>query len=292
LILVTVVLMLLGLLPHALWLLGDWSTATAGSLRKMGVDDQIDLMTGITAVGAGLGQFLGLFAVVAGACLLTSGLRRRQQSDRARVGERLLTRLQVLSLALIVVIAVSLGMDDVKDRWLQPLFFAVPLWLFVYLDWEALPPWRRNSYRIALSAAACALLLGRAIDIHGSRYFDKPTRMGTPFAELMHGIGVPTDAVVLTNTNHLGGGIRLLRPDLDVYTPSRRTQPPSGNCYLVWQPAKPHSMRTYHAWLQDVFTGPSAVLAARQPTVTVPYRSSKGEHRLYVATGRCRMRLQ
>lgn len=288
LITVTIALLLLGILPHALWLLGDWSSASAGSLRKMGVDEQMGVVASLTAVIAGLGQFLGLFAVAAGACLLMPRLRRRPLRDLARVGGPLLTRLHLLSVALVMAIAVSFGMDDVKDRWLQPLFFAVPLWLFAYLDWEALARWRRHSYRIVLVAVAGALVLGRAIDIHGSRYFDKPTRMGTPFAELIDGIGVPSDAVVLTNTNHLGGGIRLLRPDLDVYAPSRRTQPPSGDCYLVWQPAKKRIMRTYHAWLQEVFAGPSDLLATREPTVTIPYRSNKGEHQLYVAAGRCR----
>lgn len=254
--------------PHGLWLAEHWQLASQGSADKMGLVTSGGSLGSLPALLFGLLQFAAPWLLIAGIFWVT-----RPWPARARpmASQALVERYLLIALALLALVGLALGMDEFKDRWLQPLFFMLPLALLLRLDVEHLAGWRRGGYRVVLAVVALMTLLGMLVQIHLARPLGIETRFTLPMPELVAKLNLPDSAKVLTADAHLGGSLRLARPDLEVFVINEREPVLTQSCYWLWPP-KGKSAKRFRRWLKARLgeAQAQARLAAGRP-VSVSY---------------------
>ena len=183
------------------------------------------------AVGATLGLPLAVLALA---------LARRPKAPGAR-GLRAAARAD-LSLVLLVaagafaVLAVAAGLSEVKERYLTPVLFAMPLLLI------ALVPRRLTAARAGwLGAGVGALLLAVTAGLQWNWRVGagEPPPQAAPFAALA--TPITTDApTVFTTSEWIGGNLRLLMPDRIVLTPENAAMrlQVAAPVAFVWPPSR------------------------------------------------------
>jgi 4-amino-4-deoxy-L-arabinose transferase-like glycosyltransferase len=133
---IAVVLAVLVILPHGVWLLDNLQGATAGTLRKMAEGTEGNSYAKNVAQGlsslllAAVAFAAPLVAVYAAVCYRY----RRQMSVSGRTPEgRFFVCLYGSFLVLLIGIVFTGDIGKIKDRWMMPLLFSVPLAFFVML---------------------------------------------------------------------------------------------------------------------------------------------------------------
>lgn len=190
------------LLPHLVWIVSHQDVATA-SAHKFKMDG------GFTLQGLGsLGMAMLAFSAP---LLLAAGLSRRKQNDQSGPTEerRILGRLLGVVLLLLALSVLVSGATNVKDRWLQPLLFFLPLFVASVV-----------AIRIRMfSAIAIALLISVAVILPGRTLFAQwsgnVSRPNLPYAagldEIRREVGKP--ALIVSDSELLAGNARLAFPE-------------------------------------------------------------------------------
>lgn len=190
------------LLPHLAWIISHQEIATASAHKfKMG---------GAYSVG-GLGSLGAALLAFSAPLLLAAGLSRNKGAAPLDLTEeqRFLGRLLgvvILSLALSVVLS---GATNVKDRWLQPLLFFLPLFIASVLTVKV----RVFGAMAAVLLTLVALILpGRTLL---AEWTGKTSRPNLPYAEIFMGIHKETGnpALVVSDDELLAGNARLAFPE-------------------------------------------------------------------------------
>ncbi|TVQ91235.1 MAG: glycosyltransferase [Chromatiaceae bacterium] len=226
----TVALALLVLTPHLLWLLEHAEVGAA-------VAEKLQNQAQPTGPANGFGRlllstltfltplwlvFLGLFPGAPAALAA-----RRHQLPHID----LLLRYLALVWPLLMLTLWTTDADQVKDRWLQPLLFVVPIVLFAgVVPTPAAQRQLRWFRALALAAGLLVLLIG-ALRIPLAPWTGVYTRLHQPIAELAWEIDARGDRanLVLTDHYHLAGMLR-------TRWPHRRTLGPRAD-YLLPDPA-------------------------------------------------------
>jgi hypothetical protein len=179
------------------------------------------------------------------------------------------------------------GVTNVKDRWLAPLLFPLPLYLFLRLRDVPVPPARRRAFAWVLAVAAVAALGGRLAQAWVGPSFGIHTRLSAPFTELARQIGAAGFAggTIVADGILLGGNLRLAFPTARVLTPAQLPAPPhrgsrDGRCLVVWKSDGDSGMPpVLERWLAGIpgtdglrNGAPGSVVAPRKHQADRPYR--------------------
>jgi 4-amino-4-deoxy-L-arabinose transferase-like glycosyltransferase len=285
--LLVVAVALLAVTPTALWYVAAWGQAE----RAAGTLD-VARAAGWGAVPQALGAFaqavlamLGLVAVVF-ALLLA---RRPAQPAPARVDPALrgdLTTAVAITAAAVLAAVSASGSLEVKERWLTPVLFAVPL---VAVFWGETRLTAARVRRLVGAVAVLVLALLAGLQWNWRVGDGEPPPQTAPFAPLASAIRAE-GTTVLAYDDWIGGNLRLHAPDLVVLTPgtSALDLPLATPVQLVWPAARgarpPEPLRRLYA----VRFGEPPVIAASE-RLAAPYAPPHGAA-TPLALGRARVR--
>lgn len=199
-------------LPHLLWVLGHAGQALASS-HKLALQQSFSLAGPVAVILAVL-AFLGplLVAAVLSGWPTVRSAPLKPPEPKEEAPTRLLWRLALAVLIILLLFVMITGASHVKDRWLQPLLFFVPL-LIAQLS-LARPRWLLGLGSAAALVAAL-LLPGRTLM---AAWTGKLSRPNLPYAELgadlRRVIGQPD--VLIAGRELLAGNLRLAFPTTPV----------------------------------------------------------------------------
>lgn len=234
-------------------------------------------VSSLPALAFGIFEFLVVWAVVCGAWFVMARPPRRGPALGPDVGRTLVCRYVVLAIVLLAAGVVAFGVEDVKDRWLQPILFPVPLAVSALFAIERVRGCHRRVGGLLIGVTACLMLAGRAVDLHGSAYFSEPTRLGVPLKRLVEGAALPAGTTVIAVDPHVAGAFVLHGDRLTVHVQRYSSAPAAGPCTLVWLDDESVSVPTVEDFVSE----------ASPSVVTVPGRGWAGPHRLGTLGGSC-----
>ncbi|MFC1662325.1 hypothetical protein ACFL3S_12885, partial [Gemmatimonadota bacterium] len=166
------------------------------------------------------------------------GLLRKAPPQGRSAPQRLLQRYLVILLLGLVLGVLVLGVGQIKERWLIPSLFLVPLFFFSGADQEPLSPLRARWYRrLALAAAGVTLLAAGSRVVLGPR-LGVTTRVNYPFSEVARAFserGVE-GATIVSHNAWFAGNLLVRLPGIQAYVPGfvLPAPPPDRPVFAVW----------------------------------------------------------
>lgn len=164
---------------------------------------------------------------------------RLESRGSVRAFTRLLARTLIAAVVLSLVVII-LWKARFKDRWFQPILFALPLYLALWAKPRLTPRLIRLSAVIAVVIALATLLAVPAIPL-GASVTKRPTRLNLPYAALA---GKMRDAsiqpkVIIADSRLTGGNLRLHFPNATVVVPEiRKPVPTREKLLVIWDAAR------------------------------------------------------
>jgi 4-amino-4-deoxy-L-arabinose transferase-like glycosyltransferase len=248
-------------LPHAAWVAQHLALAFGGTVRKM-QDGAVlapylrRVADGVLDVLGALVSFVGLpMLVYAAVCWRRRALwRGRAGFDRASPAGLFFACLYGIYGALLLVLALTGEVGTIKERWMIPLLFSLPLGLFVMFPAlrrdELFGDVRRIGVVVALGLLALVLLrnwLGPA--------FGKVMTYHHPYGQLSEAVQqrCPRARTIVTESLLTAGNLRFRRPAMSTLLledAQRERTPLAGQAALVTQDA-PASLAAFHALWPD-----------------------------------------
>lgn len=210
--------------PHARWFLDNIDVATGRTLTKMTSAAEADrvetVIAGLFSLVAALVGFCALTVVAFG---LSFGRRFVQALRASSPWTRLVGTTFVAVIALLVLLVVVGGTSAIKDRWLLPYFFMLPLYFSLKLDAlnETIgnAPKRFGIIALAVLAAVPVALVARVVVPHWTGDYGKLNVPYRPAVERILAESARRPALVLAEDLQLAGNIRLAAPDIPVVVP-------------------------------------------------------------------------
>ncbi len=212
--------------PHGFWLWTAFDAQIQGQMaRKLQPLAETQVVTDITRGLFSLATVTaGFFALLIPAYGWAFFFRNRCGSRPAqtqRSHERLLARLLLIQLLLLLGLVLVFQVSGFKQRWMQPLLFAVPIYLLVQVR-----PWInelscRRLVALGTVIGFCTLAM-LPVRVLLPDAFEGHKRFNTPFDALAedlrhHGF---VGGVIATEDHWMGGNLRLQFPDSAIITPS------------------------------------------------------------------------
>lgn len=218
-ILLTAVISLAIVLPHALWLLGNLDLATSGTIGKM---VEANAPHGIARIARALASLMlaciafGALTVIIFAVAFKKDFRRSLTAgDRAT---RLLGLMMVVGLLGVVLVILFTGTTKITERWLDPYLLPLPLYLLLKLERAGIDTTlhlkRLVPVFIVIMAVTSVPLAGKTFTAGLTGAY---TRINYPLASVADALkteGRP--AVIVAAGMHLAGNMRLQFPDVPV----------------------------------------------------------------------------
>jgi 4-amino-4-deoxy-L-arabinose transferase-like glycosyltransferase len=263
--------------PHALWALSN-PDLVLSEAATFGIEHAATLLERIwrplSATLIALVGFAVVPIVVLGAAAAVPPLRSAD-APMALGSGRFVVVLTMVTLALVLAMALGTGATTMRDRWLLPVLFFLPLSLVaVWSRW--LSPRRLvivGTIGVALSVISAAAIFATTVrpDLMG-----KPVQGTEPFrafaAAIVDRHGSPSH--IIADATNLGGQLRLVFPEATVSVPSYPLAPAVEHeaVLIAWKGrgAMPETIREEAV----VFCGAEAVGAAQSDTLTEPYVGS------------------
>jgi len=224
-----IVIALVLVAPHLQWV---WThlDETLSRTSKFKIDANAGFLVGLArsfaAMIAGVAGYVALaVAVYAAAAFLPLG-----KANAAGTGEPIRTGLPggrrfvlatlLVALAIVLVAVLGTGATEVKERWLQPILFTLPLALMIAVE-PRLTALRERMLIVISGGIGVVLLIAMAVtyllpDLHGG-----PLRATAPFGPLAADIGKLGFAggYVLAEDHYIGGNLKLHLPGVTVGEP-------------------------------------------------------------------------
>jgi hypothetical protein len=260
-------------LPHAAWVATHADLAFAGTVRKMqdgAVDAPYALRTAYGFVGVlkALVSFVALPALaVAVVCWRRRALWHGQAVfDRLHPSSRFFACLYGLCGLLLAALALTGEVGTIKERWMIPLFFSLPLGVFVMFPALDRDEIYRDLTRVAGGFALCLLAMLPLRTWLGPSFGKDMTR-NHPYAALSAAVAqrCPAARTVVSESLLTVGNLRFARPAIAtvLLEDAQRERPPlAGPAALVthaW--AAPDARAAFHALWPDARLAPGLDLA-------------------------------
>lgn len=209
--------------PHAFWLVDHFRRATTNTILRLTVDAGEG---GLVQIGHGMLSLAGALAAFVLPTLLVFWIafgRALPQALRAdNEWSRLIGRMFLATLVLLVIVVLA-GASNIKDRWLVPVFFLLPIYLCAKLEalGEVVPgAARRFGWVIATIMVAIPLVIflrpivGGALGDYGKQNVPYGQALAQILASNPH-----RPSIVVAGDRQLAGNIRLTAPDIPSTAP-------------------------------------------------------------------------
>jgi len=272
-------------LPHLFWLKDNLHFATARTLEKMTASDNasypMQVAMGVGSLGLAIIGFAGLtmavFAAVFGKSLRAAFTAHSEWT-------RLLERMMLVFVIGILLLIVFGGAAGIKDRWLVPMLFILPLYLCLKI--EAAGVETDKAFRRFLPVVA-VIMIGVPAVLYGSvaaaRFTGHYERLNRPYAPMLETLRQQAEpAAILAGDSLLAGNLRQDVPGVPVvsmdypgFNPDLSSRRP---LLLVWLPPRGGSEALPPAmaqWLQANLGVP----APEALVIDAPYFYQRGDDR-------------
>jgi hypothetical protein len=292
-----IVLALILLAPHLEWV---WThiDETLSRTSKFKIDDDAGLLLGLArsllAMVAGVAGYVALsVAVFAAAVFLPLGRGAAATPEPVRPGlphgRAFVLRAVLIALGIVLVAVLATGATEVKERWLQPILFMLPLALMILVE----PRLTRIRERLLIAIAAAIgviLVVVMAVvyllpDLHGG-----PFRAAAPFGPLSEDIRrLGFDhGYLLAEDHYIGGNLKLHLPGITVAEPEYGLWPAvegarSAPVLLAWSGKRDKPPKPLRE-LYDRLCGPDSFGEPESTRLSQPYEhATKLRYELTVA---------
>ena len=166
--------------------------------------------------------------------------------------KRYILTLFIILLAVVLVFKVSY----VKDRWLQPLLFAAPIFFFSRLDALRISQKQFGLFLRIISVTAIAVYIAFTVRVVGASYTHHFCRMNYPFTAFAGDLRQTgfSDGLIISDNRFLAGNMRLKFPGSTALIPgykfeSRTNQQGFSTAAVVWKadrsPAMPEELISF-----------------------------------------------
>jgi 4-amino-4-deoxy-L-arabinose transferase-like glycosyltransferase len=223
-ILLTAVISLAIIMPHALWLLGNLELATKGTISKM---VEANAPHGIARIARALGSlvlaclaFGALTAVIFAVAFKGQVKQALKMSTR---WTRLLGIMMLVSLAGVVLVILFAGTTKITERWLDPYLLVLPLYLL--LKFKGAGADIMGSLKrfvpvfLVIMVVTLIPLAAKTVTAGMSGGY---TRINYPFARITETLKAEGElSLIVAGGTHLGGNMRLRFPGTPVVDPGR-----------------------------------------------------------------------
>jgi 4-amino-4-deoxy-L-arabinose transferase-like glycosyltransferase len=197
-------------------------------------------------------------------CLLVfpEGFGRNQNPETGFHHQFIKRYLLTLLLILLMVILVF-KVTYVKDRWLQPLLFAAPIFFFSRLDPTRISPKRFKLFLGVVSFTAIAVYLAFTIRVAGASYIHRFCRMNYPFTAMAQDLRQTgfSDGLIISDNRFLAGNMRIQFPGSTALIPgykfeTRTNAPGFSSAAVLWKadqsPAMPAELASFLVKTYDI----------------------------------------
>jgi len=257
-------------LPHIIWFLGHMDLATNETISRMSMDQEghylADILHGMLELVVSYLAFVAVFLVFYLA-LFRKQLAFRPLNPTAKL---LAIYIAVTFGAIMVIVLVSQS-TNIKERWLQPFLFILPLLAFLLTDLQQV---KARSIRIysAMGTLFCLIvMLVIPLRVVFVDYDSKPHRENYPFRAVTEKLNDSSlgeqRLLILTEDKFIGGNLKLFMKESTLITPSIPLQQyaPEDTVLVVWQRRNPI----------DYLSEEATPITQEPKEIVVPYRYSK-----------------
>jgi 4-amino-4-deoxy-L-arabinose transferase-like glycosyltransferase len=138
--------------------------------------------------------------------------------------QRFIARYIVFFFLILLLVVLIFKVTYVKDRWLQPLLFVVPILFFSRVSIEKITSARYKGFLTVVGIVAATIYLAFTIRVMGASYIDRFSRMNYPFfpmAEDIRSTGFDS-GLIISNNRFLAGNMHLQFPTSPALIPEYR----------------------------------------------------------------------
>lgn len=286
-VLLTALVGLIIILPHALWLTDHIEIATQGTLDKMGAAAGIEGAARITRALLSLvlacAAFGALTVVVFAIGFKSKFLPALRTGDR---WTRLLGLIMLVSLAGVVVIILVTGTTKITERWLDPYLLVLPLYLLLKLDLAGASIGaslrRFLPLFIAIMAITLAPLAGSTLTAGLTGDYQ---RLNYPFAIIAERLKAEDrPSLIVADDMHLAGNMRLQFPETPVVRPGAQVpgfpsvEAMRGPVLFIWRAQSADASENIPPAIDQMLA--AHLLASVPQVIAEPYIFGDGEARL------------
>ena len=227
-------------LPHALWFLENTNTATAETINRMHFDQTNNPL--INRAYGFLDLLLAIVAFITPFWLIFLVFFRKNIQTSPYPENIWLSRIFVTIFILILTVIIIIGTSNIKERWLQPYLFFLPLWSMLHVKASAIQK-KAPHFAITVAVVMFIVLLAIPIRLISMDIKGKPHRENFPFEKLSMAIkknGFHQGLIVAENM-FIGGNLRLFFKTSQVLTPDTSLQKLEvpGALLFLWHNKKP-----------------------------------------------------
>ncbi|MBY3489631.1 ArnT family glycosyltransferase [Rhizobium laguerreae] len=282
----TAVVALIITLPHLFWLKDNLDFATARTLEKMTASGDasylMQVSMGISSLALATISFAGLtvavFAIVFGKSLRPALASRSQWT-------RLLERMMLVFFAGILLLIVFGGAAGIKDRWLVPMLFILPLYFCLKIEAAGVTTDRAFRRFIPILAV---IMIGVPAALYGSvataRFTGHYERLNRPYTGMLETLRKQDEpAAILAGDSLLAGNLRqdipgvpVLSVDYPGFNPDLSSRRPLLLVWLLPQKGGNEGLPPDMAEWLKANLGTSAPEAS---VIDVPYFYGRGDDR-------------
>ena len=156
-------------------------------------------------------------------CFFPSGYDAKWWEERS-FHQRLMARYIFFFFIVLLLVVLLFKVTYVKDRWLQPLLFVVPILFFSRVPAEKLTRGRFKGFLILTGIVAIAVYSAFTIRVVGASYIDRFSRMSYPFSQMAEDIRSTgfESGLIISNKRFLMGNMRFQFPESTAIIPDYR----------------------------------------------------------------------
>ncbi|MGB3223954.1 MAG: glycosyltransferase family 39 protein [Desulforhopalus sp.] len=145
----------------------------------------------------------------------------RNQNPQADFHHQYIKRYLLILFLLLLIVVLVFKVTYVKDRWLQPLLFVVPLFFFSRLDPSLISLKRFKIFLSVIAFTATAVYIAFTIRVAGASYIDRFTRLNYPFTAIADDLRQSgfSNGLIMSNNRFLAGNMRIQFPESTALIP-------------------------------------------------------------------------
>lgn len=138
--------------------------------------------------------------------------------------EKFIKRYLLAAFLVLLIVVLCFKVTYVKDRWLQPLLFVAPIYIFSRIARNKITLARFNLFVKITIIAAIAVFIAFSIRVVGASYIERFCRMNYPFAAMVKDIKETgfQRGLIVSNNRFLAGNIQFKLPDCTAIIPDYR----------------------------------------------------------------------